>query len=228
MKRINIALIAVLVAVLLCAMIAFIAKVESKDVMPTPTPTPIENAIYPPVETNNQIVIKANIIGEAEKQDELIVEIKPETQNKLNVKTAIQYDDPIVYKEKWTHDEAEMIAKTVWGEARGCSDIQKQAVVWCILNRVDNEKFPDTIEGVITSPNQFHGYGAGNPVDDDILELVIEVLHYWNDEDDEHRILPKEYLYFSGNGIENTFTTAYCGGERWYFVDNKETMDGEE
>lgn len=29
------------------------------------------------------------------------------------------------------------------------------------------------------------------------------------------RVLPKEYLYFSGDGIRNTFRTQYKGGTRW-------------
>lgn len=118
----------------------------------------------------------------------------------------------------FTDEDAEMIAKTVWGEARGCSGDQQEEVVWCVLNRVDDDRFPDTIDGVITDLGQFFGYSASNPVDDDILVIVRRVLTVWATEAmmpayDRERVLPAEYVYFSGNGRENTFTTAYIGTE---------------
>lgn len=130
----------------------------------------------------------------------------------------------IAYAEDWpetkfyTEDDAEMIAKTVWGEARGCSDDQQEAAVWCILNRVDDERFPDTIEGVITESGQFFGYSASNPLDDDILSIVLRVLTVWATESmmpahERERLLPPEYVYFSGDGSENAFATAYMGSD---------------
>lgn len=130
----------------------------------------------------------------------------------------------LAYAEEWpetkfyTDEDAVMITRTVWGEARGCSDDQQEAVVWCILNRVDDERFPDTIEGVVTDEGQFFGYSASNPVDDDILEIVMQVLTVWATESmmpahERERLLPPEYVYFSGDGRENTFTTAYMGKE---------------
>lgn len=116
---------------------------------------------------------------------------------------------------RFSDADAEMIAKTVWGEARGCSDAQKAAVVWCILNRVDSDRFPDTIESVVTAPGQFFGYSASNPVEEDILAMVIDALKWWAVESvmpSEYRVLPPEYLYFSGNGVCNTYTTEYIGG----------------
>ena len=120
---------------------------------------------------------------------------------------------------EFTIKEAELIAKTVWGEARGCSDVQKAAVAWCILNRVDSPRFPDSITGVVTSPGQFMGYSPSNPLDSDIFAIVVEALRWWTVEEmipaEGWRILPREYLYFSGNGRENIFTTEYMGGTIW-------------
>lgn len=115
----------------------------------------------------------------------------------------------------WTDADAEIIAKTVWGEARGCSVAQKSAVVWCVLNRVDSEWFSDTIDGVVTEPGQFFGYSETNPVDPVILEIVTDALIWWAVEDvmpSEYRVLPAEYLYFFGNGEENVYTTENMGG----------------
>ena len=119
----------------------------------------------------------------------------------------------------YTRDEAEALAKLVWGEARGCNQTQQAAVVWCVLNRVDSALFPDTITEVITQPGQFAGYRAANPVDPQILALVYDVLSRWSIEDSciggVGRVLPKEYLFFGGDGIDNQFRVAYPDKKVW-------------
>ena len=63
--------------------------------------------------------------------------------------------------------EVEMLAKTIWGEARGVESItEKAAVAWCILNRVDAKGYAcgGDIEYVLTFPGQFVGYDEENPV----------------------------------------------------------------
>ena len=119
----------------------------------------------------------------------------------------------------YTRDEAEALAKLVWGEARGCGQPQQAAVAWCVLNRVDSALFPNTISGVITQPRQFAGYRAANPVDPQILALVYDVLSRWSIEDSciggVGRVLPKEYLFFVGDGAENQFRVAYHDKKVW-------------
>ena len=123
----------------------------------------------------------------------------------------------------FTEEELEMVAKTVWGEARGCSNIQQEAVAWCILNRVDDGRFPDSIVGVITQPWQFCGYDEGNPVDEDIYEAVRKVLLVWATEEmmpafGRERVLPREYVYFTGDGYENIYSTECQGGVIWNWL----------
>lgn len=101
--------------------------------------------------------------------------------------------------------DAELLAKTAWGEARGCSPTEIAAVMWCILNRVDSGDFPDTVVEVVEAPGQFQGYSEDNPVTDDLLTIAYDVLFYWQIEDDTGRVLPKEYLYFLGDGGHNYF-----------------------
>lgn len=93
--------------------------------------------------------------------------------------------EPEVTPQPWTDEEVIVLAKMLWGEARGVSyDAEKAACVWCALNRVD------------------HGYG-------DIWyaerEGQVEV----------GRVLPADYLWFSGDGKRNHFRNAYRGGDRW-------------
>ena len=70
----------------------------------------------------------------------------------------------------WSEEEVDVLAKMVWGEARGVpSDTEKAACVWCALNRVDQGY--GSITTVVTAPYQFIGYGADNPIDDEIKAL---------------------------------------------------------
>lgn len=113
--------------------------------------------------------------------------------------------------------EAEYIARTLYGEARGCSTTEQAAVAWCILNRADNWDM-DIID-VITAPGQFAGYRASNPVWSELYDLAQDVLARWRRESsgdaDVGRVLPREYMWFSGNGVTNIFRDAYRGGNVW-------------
>lgn len=118
-----------------------------------------------------------------------------------------------------------MFAQMIWGEGRGIYSITEQAAIaWCPLNRVDSDLsyMPDAIELVLT-PDQFHGYRPWYPtVDDfgrDLEALAEDVLIRWMKEKDGQadvgRVLPTEYLYFSGKDGHNVFRTEYRGGTRW-------------
>lgn len=117
--------------------------------------------------------------------------------------------------------EATYIAKTIWGEARGCSKMEQAAVAWCILNRVDCDLayIPNDIKGVVTQKDQFHGYDKDFPVDEDIYNLAVDVIERWQreklGEENVGRVLPKEYLFFYGDGKHNHYTKEWRGGETW-------------
>lgn len=122
------------------------------------------------------------------------------------------------------HEEVAIyLAKTVWGEARGCSKTQQAGVVWTVLNRADCDLnyIPDDLISIITQKHQFVGYRASNPVDEDIYNLCVDVLQRWLAEkegaEDVGRVLAPEYLYFHANssGTENIFTDEWRGGNIW-------------
>ena len=136
------------------------------------------------------------------------------TVNTLPVPRETPATEPVIYHEP---DPQEILAKLVWGEARGCSTTEQAAVVWCVLNRVDDGQ--GDIAEVATASCQFYGYDPGNPVDTEILALVQDVLIRWSMEQscvgNVGRVLPKEYLYFTGDGAHNYFTTDWQGGQTW-------------
>ena len=111
------------------------------------------------------------------------------------------------------------IAQTVYGEARGCSKTEQAAVVWCILNRIDDPRWPDTIDGVVTQ-SQFHGYSTNQPVTPEIYALVLDVYARYTREkagdSDVGRVLPKEYVFFHGDGKSNHFRMDFSySGAYW-------------
>lgn len=112
-----------------------------------------------------------------------------------------------------SQSDIDLIAKTVWGEARGCSIMEQSAVIWCILNRVDAGM--GTIKEVVTAPYQFTGYKETNPIEGEFVELAQDVLIRWQAEKycigDVGRTLPDTYLWFHGDGKHNIFRDAFSG-----------------
>ena len=126
--------------------------------------------------------------------------------------------------DEWIPDrkDVELIARTIWGEGRGIQSMdEKAAIVWCILNRVDAEGYAcgNSIEYVITFPHQFDGYDPSYPVTDEHVALAEDVLMRWHAEregvEDVGRVLPKEYIYFIGDGTHNYFTIEWKGTDYW-------------
>ncbi len=116
----------------------------------------------------------------------------------------------------WEPDPADVdaLARTIYGEARGCSEIQQRAVAWTIFNRIDDDRFPGTLIEVVTQPSQFAGYSEGFPVTEELEELARDCLTDWHRGED--RVLAPEFVYFFGDGTKNIFSTEYGGrGERW-------------
>lgn len=119
--------------------------------------------------------------------------------------------------------DACLLAKMAWGEARGMSTYERSLTMWCVLNRVDNERYPNSVEAVVTAPYQFVGYKASNPIDKELYELAKDVLARWYAEKNcigsVGRTLPNDYLYFYGDGQHNKFRKTNSGVGRYDFTD---------
>lgn len=150
----------------------------------------------------------------AARQGELPIEPIPPTVNTEGLCYFEQIAAPaepeqVMY---YTAEDAEAIAKAVWGEARGCTPEGQAKVVWVILNRVGDSRFPDTIQGVVTQPGQFYGYSPTFPVTPEISAVVNDVLSRWNAEKNGiavTRELDSTYLWFTGDGAQNHFRAVY-------------------
>ena len=131
----------------------------------------------------------------------------------LRVQQMVAMPEPSAEPELYfTEDDIVAMAKMLWGEARGCALDNQQKAVWCVLNRVDDPRFPDTILGVLSQPSQFHGYSPDFPVWDELKEVARDVLTRWSLEKQGvtvERELPNTYLWFTGYNGSNHFREEY-------------------
>ena len=128
----------------------------------------------------------------------------------------------------YTEADVEMLARLIYTEARGVrSKTEQAAVVWVVLNRLDNPNRPQkTIADVVCAPYQFD-YRPWVPVTDEFKALAVDVLERWQAEkratagspaspggasrsaEDVGRVLPPEYQYFEGRGGRNWFSAKW-------------------
>ena len=116
------------------------------------------------------------------------------------------------YEMYFTEADVIALAQMLYGEARGCTVDNQMKCVWCVLNRVDDARFPDTIIGVVSQPSQFHGYSPNFPVWDELKEVARDVLTRWSLEKQGvavERELPNTYLWFTGYNGSNHFREEY-------------------
>lgn len=127
----------------------------------------------------------------------------------------------------YTEADVKMLARLIYTEARGVkSKTEQAAVVWVVLNRLDNPNRPQkTIADVVCAPYQFD-YRPWAPVLPEFAELAEDVLERWQAEKratagspaspkGASRVLPAEYQYFEGRGGRNWFSAKWKSQEFW-------------
>lgn len=178
-----------------------------------------------------QSVTAPSVMAETKKLElpmlDVIIE-EPEEQSEeerlVYFSDSIKVMVPVEVKEKIIEQlnsmtyEIQLLSTIAWNEAGAIPSITHQsAVIWCILNRVDSEKFGTSIIEVATSPNQFAYYGYING--EKLQWLAADVLTRWLLEREGYvevgRTLPQEYLYFIGDGARNHFRTTYNSKATW-------------
>lgn len=149
---------------------------------------------------------------------------KTQTAAQLNASTGSSSGG--TFTKRYTKSDATIIAKIMYGEARGIKSKTEIACIgWCILNRVD-AGMGKNIQSVALAANQFY-YKAGAPtVSDhgyDLVALATDVLDRWSREKagqtNVGRVLPKQYKWYAGDGAHNWFYPSWpCKrAQRWNF-----------
>lgn len=94
-----------------------------------------------------------------------------------------------------TDYEKELIYKITWREAGNQCVEGKRAVIEVILNRLMDETWPNTIEGVLSQPRQFTTWAGRNSVSQENINSIAPILDIVYEEEP---ILTDKYFYFNG------------------------------
>jgi len=101
-----------------------------------------------------------------------------ETETVVETETETEETEETEITEEDFYDSLEMLAYCTMAEAGNQSEEGKRLVIDTILNRVDNEYFPNTVEEVINAPGQFEVVARGTlyrtAPTDDIYDLIRE------------------------------------------------------
>lgn len=118
-----------------------------------------------------------------------------------------------------TEEEVVLLAKMLWGEARGCSTTEQAACVWVALNRVSDPRWPDTLREVLLQPEQFRGLREDNPATEELMALAEDVLsrraRELAGETAVGRVIPEDYFFWVGDGKRNHFRKEYRDTATW-------------
>lgn len=146
----------------------------------------------------SQAKVNEALLGRTEMLINMVAEEQPESKSlKVDSIEEIPQAEPLVtieepeeeevYIPEVSEEEIELIARITWCEAGAECEEGKRLVIDTILNRVDSDHFPDSIEGVIFQPNQFSPVSNGAfdkaEVREDIYQLVLEELESRTDDD---------------------------------------------
>lgn len=89
-------------------------------------------------------------------------------------------------------NEAELVAQVLYG-VKDNNTADLRTLAWCIFNRVDNPRFPGTIEAVVSQETQWMGYRSDNPILEDLYQIAAEEMEHWRD--GAHRPVSDDYIY---------------------------------
>ena len=159
------------------------------------------------------MIVTARIVDQTEppKHIDLAAVSIVEEQQESEVQKALA----IAQEEAQHREEAEAVAKVLYGTALHNSREGQEAVVWCIINRTESSLFPDDVVSVCKQPVQWMGYADDNPIIKDLYDLADEVLTGWRN--GGYRIISPDYLYMSWSSDEIVLRTTFEETSRTHY-----------
>lgn len=117
------------------------------------------------------------------------------------------------------NEEADLLAKMLYAY-RNNTDEGVKSATWCVLCRVNNPAYPDTVSDVVHQNDQWMGFSDDNPVVQRLKDIAADQLRIFY----SGSALPMspEYVFMSWNYKEITLRSTFegkAGCHYWYESD---------
>lgn len=145
-----------------------------------------------------------NKIAEISAEYEASINQLNEEHNKEISKIKFNYENPT--PEELIKEEAEYIAKVLYGTALNHDERDQRTLVWCILNRVDSAGYPGDVKSVCQQPSQWIGYDDDNPILNNLYDIAMTELETWHN---NYRPVNKDYVFMSWSSNEISLRDTY-------------------
>jgi len=141
---------------------------------------------------------------------------------------------PVTLTFYYNEDDIITLAKLLYRECGAVKSVTEQAcVAWTVCNWADEDggDYVGMISKSAKTPNRF-AYISKTPVTDHLYRLASDVLFRWNLEKNGYsvvgRVLPREYLYFGGDGKHNYFRRNFRNDRNFWDYSLESPYDGDD
>ena len=100
----------------------------------------------------------------------------------------------------------------IYGTARNHSKDDQRLVVWCIINRVECSRYPDSVKEVCRQSQQWMGYSDNNPVLKSLYKLALQKIKTWHS--GAERSVPSKYVYLVWSSDDIVLKKLFEGSEQ--------------
>ena len=144
------------------------------------------------VDKNNyNIRLEAEIAEVSDEYEATILQMSDAHKEEIQALRA-EYEN--LTSEELLQQEAEYLAKMLYGTARNNSERDQRTAVWCALNRVDSIGYPNTVKEVCQQSSQWVGYSDDNPILTNLYDIAMKELETWHS---GYRPVGIEYIYMN-------------------------------
>jgi hypothetical protein len=140
-------------------------------------------------------------------------EMRQEFQDYLDQQEAARAasEDPL---EAWIKRDAEAVARVLYG-VKDNSDKDLKTYCWCVFNRVDNPSFANSLEEVVSQPDQWMRYSPNNPVLESLYQLAYTEVKNWRT--GEHRPVSNEYVFMNWTPTDICLRDSFRESSRTHY-----------
>lgn len=146
----------------------------------------------------------SSLLEQQKTEYEDLMNVQQESYEQAIADLRIEYETP--NQEKTMKQEAEYLAKLLYGTARNNTTRDQKTLIWCALNRVESAVFPNTVQEVCAQAGAFINYNDNNPILTNLYEVALGELEKWYNNE---RPVNSSYVYMDWSAEQIILRDTY-------------------